>query len=210
MKRILILWLLLIPCAGYCQYFLRIDSLMIYDIIESEPANVAYEEFGEGPVVYGFFTFFNHSESPLIVQQPNCSGPNYSINFCYYYGKEKYSSLSLHPTMKQTILTINAMDSIRFECGVKLMIDIDLNKSQKYISQELTIVNHKEIFKSILPSLFAEMIVDDSIVVTSPVNTWIFEHNNDVFEYPIKIYPKERYTLEEMTPSSTPRNSSKK
>ena len=199
MKRILILWLLLIPCAGYCQYFLRIDSLMIYNIIESEPENVAYEEFGEGPVVYGFFAFYNHTASPLIVQQPNCLEPNYSMSFCYYYGEKKFSSLSLHPSMEQSMLVINAMDSVRFECGVKLMIDIDLHKSRKYVSQELTIVNHMEIFKSILPSFYAEMIVNDSIVVASPLNTWIFEHNNEDSETPIKIYPKNRYTLKEMT-----------
>ena len=185
MKRFFLLLLLIISYTGQCQYYLKIDSLMIYNIVESEPENTITEQFGEGPSVYGYFTFYNSTEEPLFLQQSD-----YILSYFYYYEKVRYSSLYLHFSMNQTPVVINAGDSISFECGTRLMIDVDLHKSQRYSFQSSEIINHSEIFKSILPSLNAELIIQDSIHVASSINTWIFEYDNiEESGRPIKIYP---------------------
>lgn len=189
MKRMLILLLLVIPYAVHCQYFLRIDSLMLYEIVESEPENAIIEHFGEGPFVYGYFTFYNQTEEPLCIQQSD-----YSMSYYYYYEEQLHSSLYLRFNIGKDSIVINARDSINLECGTSLMIDVNLRKSEKYISQGSEIINHLEIFKKILPSLYVEIIIQDSIHVASSINTWRFKHDNiDVSGKPIRIYPSNKF-----------------
>lgn len=185
MKKMFVLMLLLYQYTGYSQQYLMIDSLMVYDIIESESDSIIDEQFGEGPFVLGYFTLYNHTNEPLVIRQSN-----YSMLFCYDFVEEKHSSLFMHLNMEQDQLTINAMDSLGFKCGARLMIDVELRESQKFISQNKKFVNHFEIFKDILPTLYAELTIQNGVHIISTTHAWKINCDNAEMRKPLKIYPE--------------------
>ena len=192
MKKMFVLMLLLYQYAGYSQQYLMIDSLIVYDIIESEPDSIIDEQFGEGPFVFGYFTLYNHTNEPLVIRQSN-----YSMLFCYDFAEEKHSSLFMHLNMEQDQVTINAMDSFKFKCGARLMIDVELQESQRFISQNKKIVNHSEIFKDILPTLYAELTLQNGVHIISTTQVWKFNCDNVEMGKPLKIYPDNRHSYED-------------
>lgn len=187
-----VLMLLLYQYTGYSQQYLMIDSLMVYDIIESESDSIIDEQFGEGPFVLGYFTLYNHTNEPLVIRQSN-----YSMLFCYDFVEEKHSSLFMHLNMEQDQLTINAMDSLGFKCGARLMIDVELRESQKFISQNKKFVNHFEIFKDILPTLYAELTIQNGVRIISTTHAWKINCDNAEMRKPLKIYPENRQSYED-------------
>ena len=169
-KRLLLAFFLItVPILGFSQYYLRIDSLMVYNIVETEDEYVIDEGFGEGPYVYGYFTLCNNTDKVLSIQSSDLY-----MRFYYEFGGEKKSSVYLHCTEYKDLLTINPMDSISFKCGAMLMIDVDLHKSTRYVSQSMKIIDHSEIFKFILPSFYAGIETNGDYVLRTPTYMWNF------------------------------------
>ncbi len=167
-KIIHILLLLIVPYAGYCQYFLKIDSLLVYNIIEKEIDGVIDEGVGEGPFVYGYFTLYNQTETPFIFLESD-----YSMLYYYSYNGNKYSSMFLYMSMEQDSMIIKPMDSVVFTCGANLMIDVAIHKSKKCRLSGFNVINHSDIFKHVLPTLYAQILINNNrIVITSPTYAW--------------------------------------
>ena len=168
-KLILVFILITVPIVGFSQYYLRIDSLMVYDIVETEDEYVIDEGFGEGPYVYVYFTLCNNTDKVLSIQSSDLY-----MRFYYEFGGERKSSVYLHCIEDKDLLTIKPMDSISFKCGAMLMIDVDLHKSKRYVSQSMKIIDHSEIFKLILPSFYAEVETKEDYALRTPTYRWNF------------------------------------
>lgn len=186
MKKIIILILMLIPVVGYCQLYLRIDSLVIHDIIETEPEYVINEGFGEGPYVKGYFTFCNLTNDKIIINYDD----NYKMDFFYEFEGRQYSSMYLYITKDLDSLVIPPMDSIHFDGGAIMMIDVVLHKSQHYIKDSIKYINHSEILKKIMPTLYGALTLPDGRAVKTPLYEWEFQvrqgrYGKEVIEYPI-------------------------
>lgn len=166
-KIIHILLLLIVPYAGHCQYFLKIDSLLVYNIIEKEIDGVIDEGVGDGPFVYGYFTLYNQTETPFVFSESD-----YSMLYYYSYNGNNYSSMYLYLSMEQDSMIIKPMDSVVFKCGANLMIDVAIHKSKKCRLSGYNAINHSDIFKNILPTLYAQILINDRIVITSPTYAW--------------------------------------
>ncbi len=189
MKKITILTFLFLSFLGNCQILIKIDSLEVYNIIETEPNNEIFEGFGEGPYVYGYFTICNRTDKQFIIPQINHS-MSYDMAFYFNYNEKVCSSLPLFFTDISDSLVIKPRDSMRFEYGALIMIDVELHKSHRYHHQSTKIIDHTEIFNLILPTFHIELTLLNSHVYKSPIYIWkqrdYFEINGRLIK---KIYP---------------------
>ena len=184
MKRLLAFVFVSMPFCGFCQICLKIDSLLVTDMIEVEPSNMIVEQYGEGPFLKGYFTLSNNTPVSLSLKTSN-----YTMYYAYCYDKELYTSLYLHPNWDDTGICVNPGDSIKFACGARLMIDMNIKKSKRTGGQDASIIDHSDAFYSILPTLYAEIAIGEHIFVSSSIDTWTFEYLEGLPPTKIKIYP---------------------
>lgn len=185
--KIIILILLLFPSVGYCQYCLKIDSLIVYEMIESLEKDIIEEGFGEGPIVHGYFTLCNYSNNTLVIPESYIT-----LVYCYEYKGKQCSSQYTYCDANQDSLTVLPMDSISIDGGAYLMIDMCSHKSKRQYIHSMNIIDHSEVFKQILPFLYVQIVDFEIEIIRSPTyNTWSFiDNNNKTIFYPVKIQEK--------------------
>lgn len=168
-KIIFLLTLVAYPVGCFCQHIMKIDSLHFHDVVEMEFSDVIDEGFGEGPYVRGYFTLYNNTEEPLLLEESL-----YSISFLYHYEEKEYSGMFGYWSVNAP-LKVPEHDSVKSECGANLMIDVSLHKSQVCLSQTLKIINHLDIITAILPTFYSRMEIGDESVTTSTIKSWMLE-----------------------------------
>lgn len=164
--RLIFVLLLLVPILGNSQICFRIDSIYVYDMIETEPVNVIDEYFGDGPSVHGYFSLINNTEDTFIITQPYCT-----MCFYYEYGMEEQSGLYLYASIPNCSYQLLPCDTLCFDGGSLLMLDRSLHKSKKLCDNSFNIVDHTDVFFQILPTLYAKLFFDDEFV-TSSTYSW--------------------------------------
>ena len=167
MKKIVFFLMLIVnPVGCLSQHIIKIDSLHFHNVIELEFSGIIDEGFGEGPYVHGYFTLYNNTENPFVLEEPF-----YSISFLYQYEEKEYGGMFAYWGIKAPLM-VPEHDSVKFECGANLMLDVTLHKSQVCLSQTLKVLNHLDIITAILPTLYSKMKIGDEYVYTSTIKSW--------------------------------------
>ena len=118
--KIIGLYLPLIFCAiknNICaQISIREDSVIIGEILHVSPANMLFENFGEGPIIKGFFTVINTTPDTITFNDSNTE-----VSYCFFLNKKKRQTIAFLSSACHTT-TIAPGDSLQICAEASLFL----------------------------------------------------------------------------------------